>query len=163
MISVLALFERYEDCKAVVDRLMVQGFDEQHMNVIVDEEVAKTHFDVSLQQVDVKATDELGERRTGLDILLGTEQPIDVPWLGAVYAAGELATILVKTAAAPDTGGLKDALVDLDVSEPTARRYVEGILAEGLLFWIRTDDERASEAVEILREHNGRHVTSRAS
>jgi len=160
--SVFALFERYEDCEEALGELLEQGFEEQEMNVIVDQEVAKTNLDVSLQQVDVKATDELGERRTGLDILLGTEQPVDVPRLGAVYAAGDLATILVKTAAAPDTGGLEEALMDFSVSRPIADAYAEGILADGLLFWIRTDDERASEAGEILREHNGVHVASYA-
>ena len=102
MKSVFALFDAYEDIKETVDELIAAGFDEGEMNVIVDEEVAKGHLDVNLEHVEVKATDELGEEATGLDVMLGVEQPVEVPRLGDVYAAGEIATILARTAASPD-------------------------------------------------------------
>jgi hypothetical protein len=162
MQSVFSLFEVYEDCEEAVDDLVEQGFDEEEINVIVDEEVAKTHLDVDLDRVDVKATDELGEEARGLDILLGVEQPVVLPGLDEVYAAGDVATVLAKTAASPDTGGLVGALVEFGVSQPIANAYIEAIEDGGLLFWLRTSDDRASEAGEILREHNGLHVTSYA-
>lgn len=162
MKSIFALFETYEDCEAAVDELLGQGFDDEEMNVVVDEEVAKTHLDVDLEAVDLKATDEYGEEAEGLDIILGTEQPLAIYPLGDVYAAGQLATILAKTAAAPDTGGFKGALVEFDVPEPVAGAYTEAVVEGAFLFWIRTGDERASEAAQILRVHNGAHVTSHA-
>jgi len=162
MQSVFSLFEAYEDCEEALDDLVDRGFDEEEINVIVDEEVTKTHLDIDLDRVDVKATDELGEEVKGLDILLGVEQPVVVPGLGDVYAAGDVATVLVKTAAGPDTGGLVGALVEFGVSQPMAHAYVEAMEDGGLLFWLRTSDNRASEGAEILREHNGLHVTSYA-
>lgn len=163
MQSVFSLFEMYEDCEGAVDELIEQGFDEVEFNVIVDEEVAKTHLDVDLGRVDVKATDELGQEAKGLDILLGVEQPVVLPGLDDVYAAGDVATVLAKTAASPDTGGLEGALVEFGVSQRIASVYVEAIEDGGLLFWLRTSDDRSSEADEILREYNGLHVTSYAS
>jgi hypothetical protein len=162
MQSVFSLFETYEDCAEAVDELIEEGFDEAEMNVIADEEVAKTHLDIDPGRADVEATDELGEEAKGLDILLGVEQPVVLPGLDDVYAAGDVATVLVKTAASPDTGGLVSALVEFGVSQPIAHAYVEAMEDGGLLFWLRTGDDRASEGAEILREHNGLHVTSHA-
>jgi len=71
-----------------------------------------------------------------------------------------LATILVKSAAAPDTGDMEVALIDFNVSPPMAAAYTEGLVDGSLLFWIRTSDERSSQAAEILREHDGAHVAS---
>jgi len=162
MRTVFSLFDAYEDCETAVDELLDEGFKEDEMNVIVDEEVAKTNLDVKLDRVDVKATEELGEEARGLDVLLGVEQPVAMPRVGDVYAAGKLATILAKTAAAPDTGGLREALIDFDVSEPAAGAYEEAVSNGALLFWVRSSDERASEAASILRDHNGINVTSYA-
>ena len=160
MKSVFSLFESYENCEEAVDELLAEGFDEEELNVIVDQEVAKSHLDVDLERIDVEATEELGEGMEGLEVLLGVEQPVQMPRVGEVYAAGQLATILAKTAAAPDTGGLREALIDFDVAETVASAYEEAVLDGALLFWVRTPDAHASKAAEILRDGGGRHVTS---
>lgn len=157
---VFSLFLDYEDCEVAFDSMIHQGFDEADMNVIVKEEVAKTQFDVDLSRVDVKATDELGAKQTGLDVFLGTEQPVPVAEIGSVYAAGDVATIVAKTAASPDGGGLRNALTDFDMSESRATAYVDGLANDGILFWIRVDDDRASQVGQILRDHNGVHVAA---
>lgn len=130
------------------------------MNAILDVEVAKNHLEVDLDRVDVAASEELDGTGAGLDIMLGTEQPVAAPGVGDVYVAGQLATILVKTAAAPDTGDMEVALIDFNVSPAMAAAYTEGLVDGSLLFWIRASDERASEAAEILKEHGGAHVAS---
>ncbi|MFW6082524.1 MAG: hypothetical protein ACOC8C_00575 [Chloroflexota bacterium] len=160
MKSMFALFPNYEDCQAAFEALLDERFDRQGFNVIVDEAVAKTHIDVDLSEVDVRASEKVGGREEGLDIWLGKEQPVVMPPLGKVYAAGTMATILAKTAAAPDGGGLRDTLADFNVSDPAAKAFAEAMLEGALLFWVRTEDQRASEAAEILRRHNGLHVTN---
>lgn len=158
MKSVFALFPNYEDCQAAFEALLNEGFDRQELNVIVDEAVAKTHIDVDLSEVDVKASAEVGGRAEGLDTWLGKEQPVVVPPLDEVYAAGEMATILAKTAAAPDGGGLRNTLANFNVSDPAAKAFAEALVEGALLFWVRTEDPRASGAAKILRKHNGLHV-----
>ncbi len=158
MRSVFALFLEYEDCEAAFDEMVGQGFDEQEINVITKEEVAKTHVDVDLERVHVKATDELGSESTGLDILLGTQQPVKLGEVGRVYAAGDMATIVAKTAAA-DGKGLRETLPDFDVSASASDAYVDGLVNDGILLWIRAADDRVSEVANVLRTHNGVRVS----
>jgi hypothetical protein len=161
MQSVFSLFENYEDGRLAVDELLDEGFDEEEMNVIVDAEVAKTHMDVNLERVAIKATDELGEETTGLGIMLGTEQPVAFPPpLGDVYAAGDLATILAKTAAEPGSENLEKALEEFGIPRSMTAAYVEALTNGALLFWMRTSDEQATRVSEILRVHGGTQIVS---
>lgn len=163
MKSVFALFDTYAACKAAVDALLQAEFEQAEMNVLVDEEFAKAHMDVNLEHVAIQATDEVGEKSTGLDILLGVEQPVELPKLGSVYAAGKLATILAKTAAAPESGNTRDILsIEAAMDEfgvPRPQATLTALIDGGLLFWVRTSDERAGKAAELCRLHGGLHVT----
>ncbi len=158
MKSVFALFLEYEDCEAAFDEMIREGFDQQGINVITKEEVAKTHMDIDLERVHVKATDELGSESTGLDIQLGTQQPVKLGEVGRVYAAGDMATIIAKAAAAHEEG-LRETVPDFDVSAPAADAYVYGLVNDGILLWSRADDDRVSEVANILRENNGMRVS----
>jgi hypothetical protein len=160
MKSVFALFENYVDCREAVDDLLHADFDDEEINVIVDAEVAKTYMDVNLERAAIEATDEIGEEATGLDIILGAERPLEVPPLGNIYAAGEIATVLVNAAAAPDTTGVENMMEEFGVPSSASGTYVETIATGGVVFWIRTEDDRASQAREILRAHNGLEIVS---
>ena len=160
MQSVFGLFADYENGATAVEDLLEAGFEREEMNAIMDVEVAKTYLEVDLDQVDAAASDELDGTGAGLDVMLGKERPVAAPGVGEVYAAGQLATMLIKTAAAPDTGDVEVAMIDFDVSPATATAYADGLVDGSLLFWIRASDERASEAAEILKEHGGAHVAS---
>jgi len=165
MKTIFGMFEGYEDARAAVDELLEKGFDQGEMNVIVDEELAKQNLEVNLETIDVKASDELGERAAeGLDAMLGVEQPVRIPQTGAVYAAGGLATMTAKAAMTPNASGqgLRPALVSLGVPQGIARTYAQGVAESTLLFWIRTSDERAREAADTLRLHHALHVDSYA-
>jgi hypothetical protein len=164
--TIFALFENYKDARATVDELMKKKFDEEEMNAIVLEEIAKDSMEVNLETVSVEATEKVGEKTIqGLDYLIGVQQPVEIPGVGEVYAAGELAMVLSKTAAAPGavTGGLKAALIDFGLPEKAAKAYTVGVTDGGLLFWIRTSDERAPEAISVLRDHESAHIASYGS
>jgi hypothetical protein len=160
MKSVFSLFERYQDCKEAVDELLESGFDQDELNVIVSTKVAKTHIDKDLDAIDVKATDQIGQEAKGLEVLLGVEQPIDVPRLGQVYAAGEIATILAKTVEAPRTGTVDDSLVEFGIPASMTETYIDAVAGDRLLFWVRTGDERASQAGKILQRYNGEEIVA---
>jgi len=160
MESVFGLFTEYVKGKAAVEELLEAGFEQEEMNAVLDVEVVKNHLEVDMDRVDVAASEELEGIRAGLDIMLGTEQPVAAPGVGEVYAAGQLATILVKTAAGPDTADTEVALIDFNVSPPMAAAYTKGLVDGSLLFWIRVSDGKALQAAEILRDHGGAHVAS---
>lgn len=162
MKTIFGLFEIYQDAQAIVNELLDQGFPAEEMNVLIQEKVAKEDMQVNLEDANVAVTDEVGEQRLhGLDRLLASQQPVMLPELEEVYAAGELATILAKTAAAPGAadGGLKAALMDFSVPEEVAQAYEAGVKEGGLLFWIRTSDDRAAKATNVLRKQ-AQHVIS---
>ncbi len=158
MKSIFALFGAYEDVRDTVDELIEEGFEQEEMNVIVDEEVAKGDLEVNLQRVDVKATDQLGEEVAGLHVMLGVEQPVEAPRMGEVLAAGEIATILARTAAAPGGGSVSDTMEEFGVPREMIETYIEAVIEGSYLFWVRTRDEEAPQAEEILRVHNGSHL-----
>lgn len=160
MRTIFALFDGYPKARQAVEELRERGFRVEEMNAIIHAEVARGAMDLNLRTADVRASEDLGERTLrGLDRLLATEQPVPLPPVGDVLAAGELANFVVAAAGAPDAeGGFTAALVDFGVPREVAEVYQDGVASGGLLFWMRTDDERASEAREILQRHHASRV-----
>ena len=157
---IYALFERYTDARESFEVLSEQGYHRNEMNVVVQTKVAKEYIDLDLSRVAVKVTDAVGEKTVqGFAPFLAVQRPIPLPATGEVYASGELATILVKTATAhaPGTDGLKTALEDF-VPPNVASAFADGIDQGGVLFWLRVDDTRAGLAAQTLRRHHGKHV-----
>ena len=141
--------------------MLAQDFDADEMNVIVLEEVAKGNIDTDWKKLNVAVTDEVGEQTVqGLTRLLGGEQAIKLANMEDIYAAGELATVLARTASAQSAEGvgLKASLVDFNVPEGVAQVYRDGVEAGGVLFWLRTDDRRGAEATQILSLHHAKQV-----
>lgn len=162
MKSIFALYDNYADADQAVNALLEEGFDEDQMNVLVREQIAKKNLDVGLHRVDVQKSDEVGRQTVrGLPALLGGEQPVPVPDIGGVLAAGDLATNTAQAASAswaPDTG-LQKALMELSVPEDVAAAYRDGINEGGLLLWVRTADDQAPAAANALEMNNGKRVS----
>ena len=163
--SIFALFDDYGDAETAIAGLIEHDFSEEEMNVLVREQLAKERREVNLHEVDVKKTDDVGEVAVrGLPRLLGGEQPVHLPGVGNVLAAGNLATLVARTASASGAAaeGLKEALVEMNLPEDRALSFREAIEKGGVLFWIRADEERAPAAAGVLRKENGRHVADYA-
>jgi hypothetical protein len=75
-----------------------------------------------------------------------------------------ISNLLTNTASIPraTNGGLKGALIDFNLSAEAAEYFLESVKAGGLLFSIRTADERASEAAGILRAHKAERLITTA-
>lgn len=162
MRTIFACFRTYEDAGAAVEELLEKHFDVEEMNAIVQDYVAKGHRDVNLPEANVAVTKKMGDKTArGLDQLIAGEKAVSIPDVGNVFAAGDLATTLAKTAATPGAaeGGIKGALIDFRVSKNFAEIYKTSIKGGGVLFWIRTSDARESEVVKILRNHKAEHVS----
>lgn len=136
METIFALFADYASAREAVEELRERGLRVEEMNAIIYAEVARGAMDVNLRTADVQASDELGKRTLrGLDRLLATEQPVPLPPVGDVLAAGELANFVVAAAGAPDAeGGFAAALVDFGVPPEAAEAYQRGVVDGGLLF-----------------------------
>ena len=163
MVTIFGLFERYDDARAAVEELLNRGFEQKKMNAMAQDHVAKAHMDVKWDKVKVDVTDRVGEKTIcGLDELFGREEPVLIRDVGSIYAAGELATIMADAASRPEVsrGGLEEALIDFGVPRERAKVYITGMKQSGIVFWIRTSDERAPEAAGILLEHKAVNITS---
>ena len=90
-------------------------------------------------------------------LLVGTGA-LAIPGIGPVVAAGTLATVLGSTAAGAGigaaAGGLIGALVGLGIPEEDAQFYAEGVKRGGVLVTVQTNDDRAQDALDIMRRAN---------
>lgn len=163
METIFGLIRDYDQGDAAVRALLEGGFEPDQINVVLLESIAKNGMEAGQNRIKVEKSEAHGEPGThGLDGLLGGEQVVRVQDVGEIYAAGELATVLTKTASVPGTvnGGLRSALVEFNVSPETAEFFVKGVKAGGLLFFIRTQDEQIGEAAGILRDHKAEHTVT---
>ncbi|MHB0857598.1 MAG: hypothetical protein ACYC5M_08520 [Anaerolineae bacterium] len=157
MKTTFALFGTYDEAREAIDQLVAQGLGEEQMNAIVLSDVAREHMDVNREKVKIRMTDAVGERTVlGLAAMLGGEQPVQVPEMGRVLAAGDEATILTKHATNPGAAsGFREALLDF-MAEDVADAYLAGVKSGGILYWIRSEDDRAGEVANILRQRGQR-------
>lgn len=163
MKSIFALQETSKAARDCVDGLLEEGFEESEINVIVQEEVAKGELDLNLTKANVKATDELGEKRLkGLDAILAGEQYDELPQLGRVYAAGDFANLIARNASGSDIEpkSLAGALRELGVEEGAANRYHEGIDGGGYLLILRVEEDRAHVVTSVFNKSGAVEVGS---
>lgn len=164
MRTIFALFEGYREAKSAVEDLVTKGFDPREMNVVVQEMTARASADVNYRTVNIDKTDKVGQKTLrGIDGLIAGTQPTRIADVGAVYVAGTMAQVVAASARGEQSlaPGLKQALVDFNVPEEIAEFYRDGVLEDGVLFWMRTEDRRAAEAANILAESKGREVSGR--
>lgn len=160
---IYALFKTYGQARDAANVLSERGYDLQEMNAIVHEEVRdQQELGAGLQRAHEARSAGHGtppperEPLQGLDRLVGEQRPTDLPGVGRVVAGGNLATLLIKAALDP-TGpgpGLAPALAQF-LPSAVAQRLAQGVAGGQLLFWLRTADERASEAASVLRKASG--------
>lgn len=156
MRTTLGLFSKYEDAKRVVDRLMDKNIDKEKINILAQKSAVENAWDVNQRTVDTASTSAVGNKDVaGLDAILGRQRPVRTNTAGDLYAAGEIANIIAKTAAAPgETGSLKEALVDFGVEAQAAEAFSEGIGSGELLIFIRSDEDH-SRAVKDIFDDSG--------
>jgi hypothetical protein len=93
--------------------------------------------------------------------MLTGKQPVIPPGLGKVVSVGEMANILTSAASTPPPGdqqpGFTGALAAFGLPQTAASRFTDGIKNGGVLFFLRTDDERSAELVSMLRGLDGQN------
>ena len=162
MRTIFALFDNFQNARVAVRKLLAKGTDRSAFNVIILEQVARDEMDINFHTVDVDITSDVGTvTEFGLDRLLGGEQAVIIPNVGEILAAGELATMLAKTASDPDAvgGSFERALEDFDVSKPLARTYVEAIRGGSLLLFLKVEDNEVPEATAVLHANQGSYLS----
>jgi len=94
-----------------------------------------------------------------------------IPGIGPVISAGVLTTALGTVGATAATGaavggavgGVAGALVGLGIPEEDAQFYAEGVKRGGVLVTVQTSDDRANDALNIMRQANAVDVDTKRS
>ncbi|RIK42002.1 MAG: hypothetical protein DCC55_10345 [Chloroflexi bacterium] len=163
MQTIFAQFKNIPDAGAAVKALTNAGFPREEINVIVQDQHAKSALDFNRSRANVDVTDEVGDiELSGLALLIGGQQPVKTTTLGNVYATGIMATTLIKAATEPGqtTANLETAFADFGVPEATAEAYCTGIRNGNLVLWLRTQEGRAAEAANLLRTHHAESLVT---
>ena len=157
MKTIFGLFDSYVEAENAVDALLAGDVERADVNVLVQAETAKERMDVNMERASVDVTDEVGEEKlAGLDNLLARQQPVPVGRFGGLFAAGELATMIVRTGA--QMGELATALQDFNVEGDAAQAFSDGVEHGQFLLWARVEDDHAAEVADAFRRFNGKHV-----
>jgi hypothetical protein len=86
-----------------------------------------------------------------------------LPGIGPVIAAGAIGSVLAGTAIGAVSGGIIGGLVGAGIPESDAHVYAEGVRRGGSVLMIRTDtEERVTQAVSILQQHNAVDIDRRS-
>jgi uncharacterized membrane protein len=168
MKTVVGLFENYMDADSAVSELNNRGFTRNEISVAARDNAIRDRL-VAGETGKERAVAESagagaigGATLGGLAGLLVGLGALAIPGIGPVVAAGTLATTLASTAAGAGigaaAGGLIGALVGMGIPEEDATFYAEGVKRGGVLVTVQTSDDRASEAMSILRRFNAADV-----
>jgi uncharacterized membrane protein len=170
--TVVALYDDFTSANDVVKELVDYGFAREDISVMSREH---THLDdTELEGDTVNRTAEgagvgagIGAALGGISGLLVGVGSLFIPGVGPVLAAGPLVSLLasagIGAAVGGVTGGLLGALVDMDIPEEHAHQYAEGIRRGGTLVTVRTTEDRADSAVQILNRYDPVNIDERVN
>jgi hypothetical protein len=161
MKTVVGLFENYTDADRAVSELNTRGFNRNEISVAARDSALRDRV-VGTAGQERAVAESAGAGAVGgavvggLGGLLVGLGALAIPGVGPVIAAGTLATALGSTAAGAGigaaAGGLIGALVGLGIPEDDAHFYAEGVKRGGVLVTVQASDDRATEALNIMRK-----------
>ena len=154
--TILGIFPKHEDADRALFHLKDEGFKASEVSVIAREDTMKKY---RAEEADNAGTGVLtGGVLGGLAGLLIAATPVIVPGLG-LLVAGPL-TLLASFATGALAGGLIGALIDMGVSEDTAKSYENKIKNGEVLLAVNASDKDESKVQRILKDHNAEELTT---
>lgn len=151
-----ALFSNRESAQTAYEFLHKRGYEPADINMIMSEEVRKTHFP-EIEHYSEKGTKAI--ENAGLGSLLGgtigavatilatVGISVFIPGLG-IFIGGPLAAGIIGGSAGVITGGLCGALVGADISAEKAELYETGIENGKIFFMVEPKNEDDARAIE---------------
>lgn len=148
---VLGLFGDYAQALQAIEALQEEDYDTGSIYVLV-----RT---TGSGQAGSRGLSRTGKTARALRQLLGRSHTRHLPEIGSVLAFNDLAVQLAETAPAEvASGGLRVALQDQGLEAHAAEAYYQGVENGMLLLFLKTEDEDALAATNLLEAHGGRSV-----
>lgn len=166
--TVIGLFERMDDARAAVNDLVAHGFQREDISFMARQTTEGAHAvgegETRGEHVSEGAGTGAGIGAVvggigGLLVGLGT---LAIPGIGPLVAAGPIISTIAGAGLGAGVGTLLGALVGLGVPREEAEYYAEGVRRGGTLVAVKTSDDRANNAAEILESHNPSDIQRRA-
>ncbi|MBZ4686969.1 MAG: hypothetical protein PWQ96_804 [Clostridia bacterium] len=169
--TVVGIFQSERVAKEAVEDLRKAGFDRE-ISVLAkgqeggqqaDAEQAETGTAMGIDANDAiagNAEPSVADGATtggvlgGLAGLAVGAGALVIPGLGPLVAAGPIAGLLSGAA----TGGVGGALVDWGIPAEEGRHYEEQIKQGKIMVSVNTDEQHASQAQEILKNHGAEEI-----
>lgn len=176
--AVTALFERYADAQAAVERLEALGIP--HADIAIVASHSPDAPDVSAPgtapvageaEANAAGTGNAGTAGTGATVgtllgggagLLAGLGMLAVPGVGPVVAAGWLVSALTGAGIGAAAGGLVGGLTGAGMNETEAAAYAEGVRRGGTLVTVRSEAGRADQVIAALKEAGSIDLDERA-
>ncbi len=168
--TVVGLFDDFTQVQQVIRDLQNKGFSCDDISIVAND--AKGEYGKFVKTEGTKTTEMsegaaggagVGAAMGGIAGLLVGLGALAIPGIGPVIAAGPLATTLAGAGIGAVTGGLLGALVNAGLPEEQAHAYAEGVRRGGTLLIVKTSDEMAKNASDIMNRHGAVDVERRTS
>jgi stress response protein YsnF len=163
--TVVGLFDDFQSAQGASERLESAGVARDNISIIAGNESGKYEQYVSGTGEVGKET---GKRAAtgaaiggGLGLLAGLTALV-IPGVGPIIAAGPIAAGLTGAGIGAAAGGLIGGLTSAGISETDANYYAEGVRRGGVLVMVRTTEEMADKAAEILDDAGAKDVDEKA-
>lgn len=167
---VVGMYDELSDAQKAVDELKRKGFSSDDISLVAGD--TRGEYGKYLKDRDSSTVEDtsdgaaagagIGAVIGGLGGLLVGLGALAIPGIGPVIAAGPLVSALAGAGIGAAAGGLLGALVDAGIPEEQAELYTEGVRRGSTLVTVRSADDRASQAVDILNRHNPIDVEQRS-
>ena len=157
--TVTGLFDRVSDAQAAVQEFVEGGWTHESISVVT-KEIGDAPTEESRPKVagPVVKDAEKGAVIGGLAGLLLGMSELAVPGVGPVLVGGWLATTLLGVGLGAATGGLAGTLVELGMSHEHAAHLAGQIRQGATLVTVRTTEDTASQARDILARQGALHI-----
>jgi hypothetical protein len=162
--AVYGIFPDRQMAEDAVDRLIAQGFRNEDISVLLQDNVGTKDFahEKHTKAPEGTATGAVAGAAVGgtLGLLAGIGA-LAIPGLGPFIAAGPIMATLAGVGSGGVVGGLVGALVGMGIPEYEAKRYEGRIKEGGVLLSVHCDNsDWVDKAKRVLKETGAEDVSS---
>ncbi|HHX65994.1 MAG TPA: hypothetical protein GX702_14020 [Chloroflexi bacterium] len=162
--TIIALYDDLSSAHRAVRDLVDSGFDRETISLMTQDRQRARSADEEDAASEAAGTGAgIGALVGGLGGLLVGLGALAIPGIGPLLVAGPLVTTLAGAGVGAGLGALVGALAGMGVPENEARYFAEGVRRGATLVSLRSPDERATEAIDIMERYGPVDVERRAS
>lgn len=171
--TIVGLFDDFQAAEQVVRDLTNSGFSRDDISLMSrDEARASGTTGMETRTGDVEGSNAgkgaaagagTGAVVGGLAGLLVGLGALAIPGIGPIIAAGPIVATLAGAGVGAVAGGVIGALVGAGVPEDEANMYAEGVRRGGTLVMVRSSDDMAGRAKDIMDHHDAIDIKTRSA